>query len=98
VTLRSWRESGCRDPLALAEDPQGPLAGRDPDVVDVEGDDLADAGAGVEGDEGNGLASLRATENTTVVKDLLVGLRERGLDTTRPILCVLDGPRRWWRR
>ncbi len=29
------------------------------------------------------------TENTTVVKDLLVGLRERGLDTTRPILCVV---------
>ena len=31
------------------------------------------------------------TENTTVVTDLLVGLRERGLDTTRPILVVLDG-------
>ena len=31
------------------------------------------------------------TENTTVVKDLLVGLRDRGLDTTRPSLCVLDG-------
>ncbi|MGI8810893.1 MAG: IS256 family transposase [Acidimicrobiales bacterium] len=31
------------------------------------------------------------TENTTVVKDLLAGLRERGLDTTRPVLCVLDG-------
>jgi putative transposase len=31
------------------------------------------------------------TENTTVVKDLLVGLRDRGLDTTKPILCVLDG-------
>ncbi|MFN2504973.1 MAG: IS256 family transposase [Acidimicrobiales bacterium] len=31
------------------------------------------------------------TENATVVKDLLAGLRERGLDTTRPILCVLDG-------
>ncbi len=31
------------------------------------------------------------TENTTVVKDLLVGLRDRGLDTTLPILCVLDG-------
>lgn len=31
------------------------------------------------------------TENTTVVKGLLVGLRERGLDTTRPILVVLDG-------
>jgi hypothetical protein len=26
------------------------------------------------------------TENTTVVKDLLVGLRERGLVTTQPIL------------
>jgi hypothetical protein len=31
------------------------------------------------------------TENATVVKDLLADLRERGLDTTRPILCVLDG-------
>jgi putative transposase len=33
------------------------------------------------------------TENTTVVKGLLVGLRDRGLDTTPPILCVLDGAR-----
>jgi putative transposase len=32
-----------------------------------------------------------ATENATVVGDLLVGLRERGLDTTRPILVVIDG-------
>jgi transposase-like protein len=31
------------------------------------------------------------TENTTVVTDLLTGLRERGLDTTRPILVVIDG-------
>jgi transposase-like protein len=31
------------------------------------------------------------TENTTVVRDLLASLRDRGLDTTRPILCVLDG-------
>jgi transposase-like protein len=31
------------------------------------------------------------TENTTVVTDLLTGLRERGLDTARPILVVLDG-------
>jgi putative transposase len=31
------------------------------------------------------------TENSTVVAELLVGLRERGLDTTRPILVVLDG-------
>jgi putative transposase len=31
------------------------------------------------------------TENTTVVKDLLTGLRKRGLDTTKPILVVIDG-------
>jgi putative transposase len=31
------------------------------------------------------------TENTTVVTDLLIGLRERGLDVTRPILVVIDG-------
>jgi putative transposase len=32
-----------------------------------------------------------STENATLVTDLLVGLRERGLEVTRPILCVLDG-------
>lgn len=32
-----------------------------------------------------------STENTTVVRQLLVGLRERGLNTTRPVLAVLDG-------
>jgi transposase-like protein len=32
-----------------------------------------------------------ATENATVVGEVLVGLRERGLDTTRPILVVIDG-------
>jgi putative transposase len=32
-----------------------------------------------------------ATENATLVTDLLVDLRERGLDVTRPILCVIDG-------
>ena len=31
------------------------------------------------------------TENATVVKDLFVGLRERGLDMARPILVVIDG-------
>ncbi|MGH3524610.1 MAG: transposase, partial [Mycobacterium sp.] len=31
------------------------------------------------------------TENSTVVTDLLTGLRDRGLDTTRPILVVIDG-------
>jgi putative transposase len=32
-----------------------------------------------------------ATENTSVVTDVLTGLRERGLDVTRPILVVIDG-------
>src|SRR5215218_338161 len=32
-----------------------------------------------------------ATENATVTRDLLTGLRERGLDVTRPILVVIDG-------
>jgi putative transposase len=32
-----------------------------------------------------------ATENATVVTGLLVGLRERGLEVTRPILVVTDG-------
>jgi putative transposase len=32
-----------------------------------------------------------ATENATVVGDLLAGLRERGLEVTRPILVVIDG-------
>jgi putative transposase len=32
-----------------------------------------------------------ASENATVVGDLLVGLRERGLEVTRPILVVIDG-------
>lgn len=31
------------------------------------------------------------TENATLVKTLIVGLRERGLDVTKPVLCVLDG-------
>jgi transposase-like protein len=32
-----------------------------------------------------------STENATLVTELIVGLRERGLDVTRPILAVIDG-------
>ena len=32
-----------------------------------------------------------STENATVVTELVTGLRDRGLDVTRPILAVLDG-------
>src|SRR5690348_14380187 len=32
-----------------------------------------------------------STENAAVVTDLITGLRDRGLDTAKPILAVLDG-------
>ena len=32
-----------------------------------------------------------STENATLVTDLLVGLRDRGLEVTRPVLVVVDG-------
>ena len=32
-----------------------------------------------------------STENATLARELLVGLRERGLDVSRPILVVIDG-------
>ena len=32
-----------------------------------------------------------STENTAVVTDLLTGLRDRGLDTTRPMFVGIDG-------
>jgi putative transposase len=34
-----------------------------------------------------------ATENTSVATELLAGLRDRGLEVTRPILVVIDGAR-----
>ena len=48
-------------------------------------------GIGVDGSK-HPLALVEgSTENATLVTDLLVGLRERGLDLTRPILAVIDG-------
>jgi putative transposase len=32
-----------------------------------------------------------STENATLVRELLIGLRERGLNVTRPLLVVIDG-------
>jgi transposase-like protein len=48
-------------------------------------------GVGMDGNKHPlGLAEGSA-ENSTVVKGLLVGLRERGLDVTKPTLVVIDG-------
>ncbi len=46
-------------PFPFAVDADDALAGREADVVDVEGDDLGDTGAGVEREEGQGLVSGR---------------------------------------
>ena len=48
-------------------------------------------GIGIDGTKHRLALVEGSTENATLVRDLLVGLRERGLDTTRPILAVLDG-------
>jgi len=48
-------------------------------------------GVGVDGTK-HPLALVEgSTENATLVTDLLVGLRERGLDVSRPVLAVIDG-------
>ncbi len=82
---------------ALAEMLAADLSGLDLVALMIDGVHFADhlcvvaLGIGIDGTK-HPLGLVEGdTENTTVVKDLLVGLRDRGLDTTRPILCVLDG-------
>jgi hypothetical protein len=59
------------DALAFAENSQHAFAGGAGDVIDVEGDDLADPGAGVERDERERLVSRRGTAlNGSQVADL----------------------------
>jgi transposase-like protein len=48
-------------------------------------------GIGIEGTKYPLSLAEGSTENTTLVTELIVGLRERGLDVTRPILVVIDG-------
>jgi putative transposase len=48
-------------------------------------------GIGIDGTKHPLAVAEGDTENATVVTDLLVRLRERGLDVTRPILVVIDG-------
>jgi transposase-like protein len=82
---------------ALADMLSADLSGLDLVALMIDGVHFADhlcvvaLGIGIDGTK-HPLGVVEGdTENTTVVKDLLVGLRVRGLDTTRPILCVLDG-------
>jgi putative transposase len=48
-------------------------------------------GIGIDGTKHPLALADGSTENASLVRDLLVGLRERGLDVTKPILAVLDG-------
>lgn len=48
-------------------------------------------GVGIDGTKHPLALAEGSTENATLVTDLIVGLRERGLDVTKPILAVIDG-------
>jgi putative transposase len=82
---------------ALAELMAADLSGLDLVAVMVDGVHFADhlcvvaLGIGLDGTKHPLGVVEGSTENTTVVTDLLAGLRDRGLDVTRPVLAVLDG-------
>lgn len=73
------------------------LSGLDLVALMIDGVHFADhlcvvaLGIGIDGTKHPLAVVEGSTENTTVVRSLLVGLRERGLDVTKPILAVLDG-------
>jgi putative transposase len=82
---------------ALAELLAGPLHDLDLVALMIDGVHFGEhvcvvaLGIGIDGTK-HPLALVEGdTENTTVVTDLLAGLRDRGLQTTRPILVVIDG-------
>jgi putative transposase len=82
---------------ALAKMLAGDLSGLDLVALMIDGVHFADhlcvvaLGIGIDGTK-HPLGVVEGdTENTTVVTGLLADLRDRGLNTTRPILCVLDG-------
>ena len=82
---------------ALAELLARDLAELDLVALMVDGVHFADhlcvvaLGVGVDGTKHPLAVVEGSTENATLVTDLLVGLRDRGLDVTRPVLVVIDG-------
>jgi putative transposase len=82
---------------ALAELLAADLSGMDLVALMIDGVHFAESccvvalGIDIEGNK-HPLALVEgSTENATLVTDLLVGLRERGLDVTRPMFVSLDG-------
>jgi len=88
--------------VAMTEDALSDLLGKDLSELDlvalmIDGVHFADhlcvvaLGIDIDGTK-HPLALVEgSTENATLVRGLLVGLRERGLNVTRPVLAVLDG-------
>ena len=82
---------------ALAELLVGDLSGLDLVVLMVDGVHFADhlvvvaMGIAIDGTKHPLALAEGSTENATLVTDLLVGLRDRGLDVTKPVLVVIDG-------
>jgi putative transposase len=87
----------ARTQTALAELLAADLSGIDPVAILVDGvgfaEQLCVVALVIDADGRKHPVGLRqgSTENATLVGDLLVDLRERGLDVTRPVLAVLDG-------
>ena len=73
------------------------LSGLDLVALMVDGVHFADhvvvvaLGIGLDGTKHPLALAEGSTENATLVTDLMVGLRDRGLDVTRPVLVVIDG-------
>jgi putative transposase len=82
---------------ALAELMSADLSGLDLVAFMVDGVHFADhvcivaLGVTVDGTKVPLAIEEGSTENATLVTSLIVGLRERGLDVTKPVLAVLDG-------
>ena len=87
----------ARTEHALAELLAADLSGLDLVVLMVDGVRVADhccvvaLGVTIDGTKIPLALAEGATENTSVVTEVLTGLRDRSLDTTRPILVVIDG-------
>ncbi len=82
---------------ALAELLAQPLDGLDLVALMIDGVHVGEhlcvvaLGIGVDGTKHPLALAEGSTENTSTVTDLLTGLRDRGLDTARPILIAIDG-------
>ena len=82
---------------ALADLLAADLSGLDLIAVMIDGVHFGDhlcvvaLGIGIDGTKHPLGLTEGSTENTSVVTDLLTGLRDRGLDTTRPIFVGIDG-------